>query len=112
MHELSIALSLLDAAEEGARGHDGRVAAIHLKLGLNSGVVREALTLAYEMAREGTPFEHTELLVEEVAAIGYCPACAADQFLTSLLICPVCGGPTSELRSGRELEVVALEIVP
>ncbi len=111
MHELSIALSLLDvAAEEAERAGGGRVVAIHLKLGPLSGVVKEALLLAYELAREGTPLEQAELVVQEVPIVGYCPACAADCTLTlPELACPVCSGPPT-IRSGRELEVVALEI--
>src|SRR5262245_56872091 len=106
MHELSIALSILDAAEEVARHHDGRVAAVHLKLGPFSGVVREALASAYELAREGTALERARLVVEEVPAAVFCPACAAEQELISVsaLVCPVCGGPTPELVRGRELE--------
>jgi hydrogenase nickel incorporation protein HypA/HybF len=56
MHELSIALSIIDAACEEAERHAGaRVVAVHLKLGPLSGVVKEALVSAYELAREGSP---------------------------------------------------------
>ena len=44
MHELSIALSILDLAAEEAGRRGGRVVAVHLKLGPLSGVVKEALT--------------------------------------------------------------------
>jgi hydrogenase nickel incorporation protein HypA/HybF len=111
MHELSIALSILDAAAEEGERHGGRVAAVHLKLGLLSGVVKEALLSAYALAREGTPLEHSELIVEEVPLAVWCPACAAERRLVELdLRCPACGGPTPEVVRGRELEVVALEI--
>jgi hydrogenase nickel incorporation protein HypA/HybF len=111
MHELSIALGLLDvAAEEAERAGGGKVVAIHLKWGPLSGVVKEALVLAYELAREGTPLEQAELRVEEVPIVAYCPACAAEHTLTlEQLGCPVCGGPP-RIVTGRELEVVALEI--
>ena len=67
---------------------------------------------AYELAREGTPLARAELVVEEVPIVAYCPACAAEQTLPSVqeLCCPVCGTPTPDVVSGRELEVVALEI--
>jgi hydrogenase nickel incorporation protein HypA/HybF len=112
MHELSIALSILDVVAEEAERQGGRVAAIHLKLGPLSGVVKGALVSAFELAREGTPFEGAELLVREVPVVAYCPACAADQTLASAreLCCPGCGTPTPRIVSGRELEVVALEI--
>ena len=48
MHELSIALSLLDqVAEEAERRGGVQVHAIHLRLGPLSGVVKEALLSAY-----------------------------------------------------------------
>jgi hydrogenase nickel incorporation protein HypA/HybF len=112
MHELSIALSILDVAAEEAERQGGRVTAIHLKLGPLSGVVKDALLSAYELAREGTDLEAAALVVEEVPLLGYCPSCAATRGLASAqeLWCPVCGTPTPEVVSGRELEVVALEV--
>jgi hydrogenase nickel incorporation protein HypA/HybF len=113
MHELSIALSLLDlAAEEAERRGETRVAAIHLRLGPLSGVVKEALLSAYQLAREGTDLEQAELVIEEVPLVGYCPACAGPRPLASpqMLCCQSCGTPSSEIVSGREMDLVALEV--
>ena len=58
MHELSIALSLLDqVAEEAERRGGVQVHAIHLRLGPLSGVVKEALLSAYELVLK-TPHSH------------------------------------------------------
>ena len=113
MHELSIALSILDVVEEEAERQGGRVAAIHLKLGPLSGVVREALLSAFDLAREGTSLAEADLIVEVVPIAAFCPACAVEVAPPSAqeLCCPSCGAPTPEVRRGRELEVVALEIV-
>jgi hydrogenase nickel incorporation protein HypA/HybF len=112
MHELSIALSLLDLVEEEAMRRECRVAAIHLRLGPLAGVVREALLSAYDLAREGTAMADAKLVIEEVPVVVRCPACAADRALVSTfeLVCPDCGTPTPEVLRGQELEVVALEI--
>jgi len=112
MHELSIALSILDlAAEEAERQGGGRVVAIHLRVGPLSGVVAAALRSAYELAREGTPLAEAQLVVEEVPFVVYCPACAAERLPPAVqLSCPVCGTPTPQVVRGRELELVALEI--
>jgi hydrogenase nickel incorporation protein HypA/HybF len=114
MHELSIALSILDLVEEEAARRGCRVAAVHLRLGPLCGVVRDALVSAYDLAREGTPLAQADLVVEEMPIVVSCPACASEQTLASAweLRCPHCGTPTPEILSGRELEVVALEIVP
>ena len=111
MHELSIALSILDLVAEEAERRGGRVVAVHLKLGPLSGVVKDALLSAYDLAREGTPLAGAELLVKEVPVVAWCPGCAAERTPAfPELCCPTCGMPTPELVRGRELEVVALEI--
>jgi hydrogenase nickel incorporation protein HypA/HybF len=111
MHELSIALSILDLVAEEAERRGGRVVAVHLKLGPLSGVVKDALLSAYDLAREGTSLAGAELLIEEVPVVARCSACAAERTLVfPQLCCPTCGAPTPDVVSGRELEVVALEI--
>jgi hydrogenase nickel incorporation protein HypA/HybF len=112
MHELSIALSILDLAEEEGQARGGRVAAIHIKLGQFCGVVKEALVSAFEMARESTALEEVELRIEEVPLVIHCAACAKDQTPATLFVlrCPTCGELTNAIVSGRELEVSALEI--
>jgi hydrogenase nickel incorporation protein HypA/HybF len=115
MHELSIALSIVDAAAEGMRrSGGGRVVAVHLRLGPLAGVVRAALESAYELAREGSPAADSVLVVEDVPLTAYCSMCAAERPIASVqrLACPDCGAPTPEVIHGRELEVVALEIEP
>jgi hydrogenase nickel incorporation protein HypA/HybF len=113
MHELSIAMSMIEmAAEEAARRGGVQVSAIHLKLGPLSGVVREALLFSYEVACEGTPLEGSRLVIEDVPVVVFCPACSEEQTLASVqrFFCPACGTPTSQVVRGKELEVVALEI--
>jgi hydrogenase nickel incorporation protein HypA/HybF len=113
MHELSIALSLLDLVEEEAARRKCRVTEIHMRLGPLSGVVREALLSAFELAREGTVMAETELIVEEIPVVVSCPLCNAERTPVSSyeLLCSACGTPTPEVLRGQELEVFALEIV-
>jgi hydrogenase nickel incorporation protein HypA/HybF len=114
VHELSIALGIVEVAAEEAGRHDGRVTAVHLRLGPLSGVDRAALVLAFDLAREGTPLAWAGLVVEEVPVVVRCAPCGEDRTLGTAweLRCPVCGAATPEVRAGRELEVVALEIAP
>ncbi len=113
MHELSLALNILDlVAEEAERRGGVRVLGIYLKLGPLAGVVKEALLSAYEIAREGSSLEGAELVIEEVPVRAYCPTCGTARAVVSVqqLCCIECGTPAHQLVSGRELEVVALEI--
>jgi len=113
MHELSIALSILDVAEEEAARHgDAPVEAIHIRMGPLSGVVKEALLSAYELATEKTPFEHSRLIIEEVPIVIYCSKCQAERSVQSVqwFCCAECGTPASQVLRGRELELAALEL--
>lgn len=113
MHELSIAMSIVEIAqEEATRCGALEVIAVHLKLGALSGVMEDALRSSYEMAAYDTPLKNSELLVEQVPVKVYCATCCEEQSLPSIqdLACPQCGGPTPQVLSGREIEVFALEI--
>jgi hydrogenase nickel incorporation protein HypA/HybF len=113
MHELSIALSILDMAEEEADRQGGvRVQGIHLRLGPLSGIVKQALLDAYELARDASPLKEAELIIEEVPVLASCPVCGTARAVISVqqLCCAECGTPTPQVISGRELEIVALEI--
>jgi hydrogenase nickel incorporation protein HypA/HybF len=112
MHELSIAMSILDLVAEEAAHREGRVTAVHLKLGPLAGVVRDALVSAFDLARETSATPQVSLVIEDVPIVVHCAACDTDQALPSLqeMRCPACGAPAVDIRTGRELEVVALEL--
>jgi hydrogenase nickel incorporation protein HypA/HybF len=113
MHELSIAMSMVEmATAEAARQGGAQVHALHLKLGPLSGVVKEALLFSWEVACEGSPLAGSQLLIEEVPVVVRCPECRINRTLVSIqnFACPVCATPTPEVLSGKELELVALEI--
>lgn len=111
MHELSIAVSIVEIAEKEAARRGVRVGAVHLRLGPLAGVVKEALLSAYELACENTPLAGTRLIVEDVPIVVYCPRCEARRTLNSMrFLCPECQTPTPEVLQGRELEIFALEL--
>lgn len=113
MHELSIALSIVEMAQEESDRHgQAQVLAVHLRLGQLSGVVKEALLSSYEMACEATALEGSQLLIEEVPIEVFCPKCDGPRAVASIqwFCCPECGTPTPTVLHGREMEVVALEI--
>jgi hydrogenase nickel incorporation protein HypA/HybF len=112
MHELSIAMSIVEMAEEESERRNARVEAVHLKLGVLAGVVKAALLSSYEMACDGTILQGSRLVIEEIPAVAYCPKCLSQHTLDSVqwFVCPECKSPVSELIHGRELQVAALEI--
>jgi hydrogenase nickel incorporation protein HypA/HybF len=113
MHELSIAYNLIEiAAQAAADAGVTRVEAVHLRLGALSGVVKEALLFSYEIAAEGTLLAGSRLEIEVVPAAIYCPTCGVTSTLDTIqaLRCPICGEFSGDVRQGRELEILSLEV--
>lgn len=112
MHELSIALAIVDLAIEKLVGRDPeRVASVHLKVGLLSGVVPAALRSAFAIVTEQGPLAGADLVVEEVPVTVFCARCDVERAIEfPCLRCPVCGDAAPDVRRGRELEIIALEV--
>ncbi len=112
MHELSIAMGIVEAATEEAQRRGVQVTAVHLRLGALSGVVKDALLFSYEVACQDTPLQGSQLIVEDMPVIVFCARCQGSRTLESVQLfqCPECGTPTMDVRQGKELEVFALEV--
>lgn len=113
MHELSIALQLLDQVTEITRQHgDARVHKIMVRIGALSGVVPDALATAFTLARANTGYANTELELEEVPVAIFCARCMVDATVATpqWLGCPTCGALSAKVVRGRELEIAALEL--
>jgi hydrogenase nickel incorporation protein HypA/HybF len=112
MHELSIAMGIVDAAMDEARQRGVQVSAVHLRLGALSGVVKDALLFCYEVACQDTPLAGSRLIVEDVPVVVFCSRCNDRRVLRSVqsFSCPECNTPTMDIRQGKELEVFALEV--
>ena len=112
MHELSIAMSIIEIAEENARReHASVITEIELDIGTQSGVVLEALSFAMQAAVAGTMLEKAEVKINSIPARSVCAACqnsfpTVDRYSP----CPECGHPYSELVQGRELRVKSLKV--
>ena len=114
MHELSIALSMIDQIGEESASRGGlEVEIVHLKLGIFSGVDKEALSFAWKLACEGTPLERSRLVIESIPLVIYCEACGRDRVPPSVyqLSCPDCGTSGQKIVSGHEIEVTSLEVL-
>ncbi|UUN25076.1 hydrogenase maturation nickel metallochaperone HypA [Streptomyces sp. FIT100] len=112
MHEMSIALAVVDQVGEAARsGGATAVRTVRLRIGELAGVVPDALAFGFRLACAGTLLEGAELITESVPGTARCAACADDWAvgMPPQLSCPRCGGPAAELLTGRELRIAAVE---
>ena len=113
MHELSIALDLIDiASAEVTKIGPVTVRAVRLRVGPLAGVVKEALCFSFDVAAVGTPLAGAELRIDDVPVTVWCSTCQAEQELLELTRrrCPACQSPTPDVIRGNELELVGLEV--
>ncbi|MFF4953491.1 hydrogenase maturation nickel metallochaperone HypA [Streptomyces chattanoogensis] len=111
MHEMSIALAIVDQVEITARPAGARaVSSVRLQVGELAGVVPDALAFSFELACAGTVLEGAELVMDPVQARARCGPCAHTWAagMPPQLSCPACGGTHTELLSGRELQIVSV----
>ncbi|MFJ8076425.1 hydrogenase maturation nickel metallochaperone HypA [Streptomyces sp. NPDC096176] len=108
MHEMSVALAVVDQVEKAARsGGAVGVESVRLEVGELAGVVPDALAFCFELACAGTVLEGAELITRSVPGTARCGACADvwNVGMPPQLICPVCGDAAADLVSGRELRI-------
>jgi hydrogenase nickel incorporation protein HypA/HybF len=112
MHEYSIVSALLARVEAEARAHGAEaVHSIRVQIGELSGVERDLLEAAYELARERTLCQQAELEIVPVPARWVCTSCEATIQKGAALQCPFCDVP-AHLAEGDEilLERVEMEV--
>ena len=105
MHEMSIAIQLVDQVVEVARQHNVlRVEAVEVEVGRMQMVVPEALETAFSVATEGTQLEGAQLRIVEQEIEAVCRGCnhgykpSIDCF-----VCPECGQASARIVSGNEI---------
>ncbi|MBD2422857.1 hydrogenase maturation nickel metallochaperone HypA [Cyanobium sp. FACHB-13342] len=113
MHELSLMEAVRDQALAAAHA-DGaiRITVISLRVGELAGVELEALRFAFPVAMAGTIAAGAELRIESEPAECHCAACNAPfPAADGCCDCPRCGAISRQLLRGRDLRLLALEVV-
>jgi hydrogenase nickel incorporation protein HypA/HybF len=107
MHEMSIAMSVIEAVVDKARQEGGgKVTGIELVVGRLAGVQTESLRFCFDAATRDTLAEGAELVIEEREGRGRCEACGSEFPVTSFYAkCPSCGQFRVRIESGEELLV-------
>jgi hydrogenase nickel incorporation protein HypA/HybF len=103
---------MLDIALDNAYSNGAnQIHLLRLRVGAISGIVPSALYFAFDACKEGTIATNAELQIEWVQAICYCSQCHADFAPHDwVYICPRCDRISHEIRQGRELQLISLEI--
>lgn len=110
MHELSIAMSIVDIASRQAEAASAEtVSQVELDIGTLSGIEYKALEFALTVAVKDSMFEQTRFKINRIEALCECRAC---EFLYSpgkdFGACPNCGKQEPEFIRGKELQIKSL----
>ncbi len=113
MHEVSIALRLLEIITEKCReeGYQS-VESARVRIGKASGILPEAFTFALEAVKKGTLAGKAKFFIDIIPLGALCGQCG-NQFVTDeayILECPSCSSTAFKINQGHELELVELEI--
>jgi len=113
MHELSIAMEILDVVEKEAMDHGAkRVKSIHLRIGDLSGIQIESLSFCFEAIRDEKDLtKDAQLNIDRIPVRILCRPCESEFPGDGFLVrCPSCEGLDTELLQGDELAIAEIEI--
>ncbi len=113
MHELSIAQNVLEiVSEQCNKSGYNKIDSINLRIGRASGIMPDALIFAFDVIKHDTIARDALLNIEEVPVTGLCKDCSS-RFVVEeeyILNCPVCKGQSFQIISGREMDVIDMEV--
>lgn len=112
MHEMSLAESVVQIAEDTARQNGGsRISSVFLEVGRLAGVEIEALRFCFEAASRESLAAGATLVIEQPDGQAWCMPCSETVTLSSLAEpCPRCGSHQLQVTGGNELKVREVEI--
>ncbi len=113
MHELSIAQNILEIVQQSVpEAEASAVRYVRVRVGQLSGVVPESLDFCFSALVSDTNWQRATLDFEQTPATFRCKECShhyQDEDMT--FICPICKSKNIELTSGKELELVEIELI-
>jgi hydrogenase nickel incorporation protein HypA/HybF len=112
MHELSIAQSIVELAEQQAREHHAvLVEELEMEIGVLAGVEISTLEFALESCMKGTLLEKAQIVRHDIQGEGHCGDCNRTFPVETLFsACPVCGSYAVNIVKGKELTLKSLLI--
>jgi len=112
MHEMSIAMSIVDiACKEAQKDGAPSISKIELDVGTLAGIMVDSLKFCYDSVCKGTLAENSELVVNEVPGKGHCIKCDHEFEIDSFMaLCPKCESYKIEIMQGRELKLKAVVV--
>mgnify|MGYP005838800661 CR=1 FL=1 len=110
MHEMSIATSILEIAEQSMDGHD-QLLSISVDIGELAGVEFEALEFCFQALQKSSRYPDLTLHINRIPGEGKCKKCESTVAMEDMfMVCPECGQYAVEPVRGREMKVTSIEV--
>lgn len=113
MHEMGIAMEIIKVASSAIpKGMKKvKVKSVAIQIGKLSAVIPETLRLCFDIAAKDTDMSGATLDIQEIPLVTICRNCGQRSQLDSpVFLCDKCGDTNIDIVSGRELNVVSIEI--
>jgi len=112
MHELGIAQNILQIVQQSVPEKSASdVRRIRIRVGRLSGIVPDSLDFCFRAIVNDTGMNQANLDIEQVPIISECRDCTNRFQMNDLdFSCPGCKSSNLQLISGRELEIVEIEL--
>jgi hydrogenase nickel incorporation protein HypA/HybF len=112
MHELGIAQNILEIVRQSVlKEQIEAVRGIKVRVGQLSGVVPDSLDFCFKAIVSNTDLQQASLAIERVPTTSVCRNCMHRFQVEEFdFICPACQSTNLELISGKELEIVEIEL--
>lgn len=113
MHEMGIAVRIVEIAISAIPPdiEDARIERVNLKVGRLTAVVPESLRFCFNIVSSDTPLAGASLEIEETPIVIECGECGAETTIEQpLFACSRCGGGKVTVVSGRELDILSIEM--
>jgi hydrogenase nickel incorporation protein HypA/HybF len=112
MHELGIAQNILEIVRQSVPEEQAAaVRWVRIRVGQLSGVVPDSLEFCFGVVAGETKMQRAGLAIEQVPTVSRCRDCKHQFQIEDLaFLCPACKSTNLELISGKELEVVEIEL--
>jgi hydrogenase nickel incorporation protein HypA/HybF len=111
MHEFSIVQHIIGIVLETATNHHvEHVSKVEVEIGKASGVMHEAMDIAWQAATRDTVLSGAILKINEIQILAECRLCKHRYNPIEIFEpCPVCSEINPIILTGQELRVIALE---
>jgi hydrogenase nickel incorporation protein HypA/HybF len=112
MHELAIAQNILEIVQQSVtEEQEPDVKWVRIRVGQLSGVVPDSLDFCFSAIVSETRMQQAGLAIEQVPTVSRCRDCGHQfQIEDMVFVCPSCKSANLEMISGKELEILEIEL--